>query len=176
MSPEKLHLILAHFPIAGLALAMLPILYGLLLDNRSALLSGLVLATLSAWTTPFLMDSGETAYERYIDGEVTAYLDADANIWLNEHNRRAHDWGKLLYLTAVLLTLASVLVLLKSKHARPVTCFALAFCLIALMSAIWIADSGGKIRRPDFRVNFKYEPQIEVPLSLASTIKPQAAG
>ena len=68
MRPEYVHLFLNHIPIIGLAFAVIHLLLGLIKNNSTTLLAGLLIAVLSGWTTPFVMDSGEHAYERYKQG------------------------------------------------------------------------------------------------------------
>jgi hypothetical protein len=160
LTPEHLHLALNHICFLGPAFAMIPIAMGLKLNHRSTLLAGLLIATLSAWTTPFIMSTGEEAYERYTDGPVTPFLDPEAKDSLELHEKRAHFWSKLLYLTAGASTLALLLVALQKPLARPASLVACLLCAASLLAGIWIATSGGGIRRPDFRAEsgFPAEP------------------
>lgn len=151
MSPEKLHLLTVHIPFIGAVIALLPITWGYLQKNRQLLIVGLLILSITSWMTPIVMASGENAYERYKSGPVAAYLDAESYPYLEEHEERAEFWAKLLYLNAILSTIALALTLAGKKSARPITLAVSISCLIAIAAAIWIAESGGKIRRPDFR-------------------------
>ncbi len=150
-TPEHLHLALNHLPFLGSGMALIPILAGLLNRNKVALAAGLLLAALAGWTTPFVMETGETAYERYKKGPVAAYLDAQVEEYLEVHEHRAEAWSKVVYASAVLSTLSLGILFWREKAARWFAAGAAALCLASLLAGIWIAESGGPIRRPDFR-------------------------
>jgi hypothetical protein len=152
MTPEHIHLALNHVPVLGAAFSILPLAWGLLRRNQELLLCGVVLAGLSAWVTPLVMSSGEAAYERYESPALQAFLDPDVHEALELHEHRAHDWSKLMYVTAVLATLTVVANMKKKEWVRPLTLLLLLFCLLSVASGVWIAESGGKIRRVDFRI------------------------
>lgn len=151
MTAEELHLALNHIPFLGSALALVPILVGLFTRNKTTLLTGLALAALTGWVTPFVMETGEQAYERYEHGPVQPFLDSNFEDSLHVHEHRAHDWSKVLYASAAVSTLALLLVLWKPRAGNLVSILAAVLCLAAFLSGVWIAESGGKIRRPDFR-------------------------
>lgn len=153
MTPEHLHLILNHIPVLGSAFALIPLLTGLLRKNRTCLLTGLAMAMLAGWTTPLVMDTGERAYERYEHGSPAAWLDPGAEEILHLHEERAERWSKLLYLSAVLSTAAFLANLRKWPYAVKLAQSAALLCVVSLLSGMWIAKSGGQIRRPDFRSN-----------------------
>lgn len=151
MTPEHLHLALNHIPFLGSILALVPILVGLIARNKTTLLTGLALAAVTGWMTPFVMETGEQSYERYEYSSVRDYLDPHFEDSLHVHEERAHDWSKVLYASAVVSSLALVLLLWKPKAGQIASILATILCLAAFLSGIWIAESGGKIRRPDFR-------------------------
>jgi hypothetical protein len=151
MTPEHLHLVVNHIPVLGAAFALIPLLTGLILRNRACLICGLVMAMVAGWTTPLVMGTGEEAYERYEHGAPAAYLDAEAEKYLHIHEERAETWSKLLYLAAVIATAALLANLRKWSYAKPLAQLTVLFCLISILAGAWIAQSGGKIRRPDFR-------------------------
>lgn len=157
MTPEKLHLFLNHIPLIGTALALLPIALGYVQKNRALLMTGLFLAAVSSWLTPFIMSTGEAAEERYEHGPIATYLDADVHDYLELHEERAHFWAKLMYANAVIASLAFIFSALRLKWARPLCALTCVTCLLTILSSIWIADSGGKIRRVDFRESLSSE-------------------
>jgi hypothetical protein len=150
-TPEHLHLALNHLPFLGAAFALIPLVIGFIRKSRSAAVSGLLIAVLSGWATPLVMETGEEAYERYEEGPVVRFLDPEAEAFLEIHEHRAEAWSKAMYASAVVCTLCLVLLLGKPAWLRPVSAVAAVFCLVSLFSGIWIAESGGPIRRPDFR-------------------------
>ncbi len=158
MPPEKLHLALNHLPLIGLAFALIPLLVGLIWKSRPALISGLLVATIAGWATPFIMSTGEAAYERYEDGPPRVHLDSEVEDWLHLHEERAHTWSKLLYGTAVVATGTLLLAFFKYPLARKVSWLVCLLCLSSVGASVWIADSGGAIRRVDFRSNLPSLP------------------
>lgn len=152
MTPEHIHIAINHVVFLGAAFALVPLLFGLLANNRACVLAGLLIAVIAGWTTPLVMASGEAAYERYEEGPVRAYLDAQVEHFLEEHEHRAETWSKVMYATAVVGTVCLALVFWKPSWLRPLAASAFVFCVASFVSGVWIAESGGKIRRPDFRI------------------------
>jgi hypothetical protein len=150
-TPEHLHLALNHLPFLGAGFAIIPLAIGFITKNKNAVLSGLLIAALSGWLTPIVMETGESAYERYEKGPIAQFLDPQAEQFLETHEHRAEVWSKAMYVNAVIATLCLGLLLWKPNWAASLSGAAIVFCLVALFSGIWIAESGGLIRRPDFR-------------------------
>lgn len=151
MTPEHQHLVLNHIPIIGSACAILPLVAGFYLRNAGLLLTGLLLAAVCGWTTPFVMESGEEAEHRYEMGAVRPYLDAHAEDFVEEHGERAEKGSKVMYVSAILATICLVAARWCWPVARWGALVVAVACLMAMMAGIWIADAGGKIRRVDFR-------------------------
>lgn len=153
MNPEHLHLALNHIPIIGLACSLVPIVAGILAKNKTAMISGLVLAAVCGWTTPVVMETGEMAYERYESGSVRRYLDPAFKDPLETHEHRAEKGSVVFYAAAVLATLSLVLAIWRFEAGRWAAVLTVLACLASVAAGVWIADSGGKIRRVDFRDN-----------------------
>lgn len=151
MTAEHLHLAINHIPFLGSAFAFIPILLGILTKNRVTMMSGLLLAAVAGWMTPLVMESGEEAYERYEDGPVKPYLDANAEHFLEEHEETAETWSKVFYVSAVISTIALLILFRSEKYGRYFAMAAAVLCLASLLAGIWISQTGGRIRRPDFR-------------------------
>lgn len=150
-TPEHLHLALNHLPFLGAGFAIIPLVIGFIAKNKNAVFAGLLIAMLSGWFTPFVMETGESAYERYEEGPIAKFLDPQAEQFLEIHEHRAHAWSKILYASAVITTLCLGLLLWKPAWIRATSATTTLLCLASLCSGIWIAESGGPIRRPDFR-------------------------
>lgn len=151
MTPEHLHLALNHLPFLGAAFAIIPLLYGLVSKSRPALLAGLTIGAIAGWATPFVMATGEAAYERYEEGPIAKFLDPGAEHYLEIHEERAHAWSKVMYASALVATLGLFAAAYRERWATPSAIAALIFSVASVLSGVWIAESGGKIRRPDFR-------------------------
>jgi hypothetical protein len=150
-TPEHLHLALNHLPFLGAGFAIIPLAIGFVTKNKNVVFAGLLIAVLSGWVTPIVMETGESAYERYEKGPIAKFLDPQAEQFLEIHEHRAEAWSKAMYANAVISTLCLGLLLWKPGCARSLAATATVFCLVSLFSGIWIAESGGHIRRPDFR-------------------------
>ena len=114
-------------------------------------MAGLLMVAASGWMTPLVMETGESAYERYEKGPIASLLDARAETALEQHEHRAEAWAPVLYAGAIISTIALALIFLKERWKRFLAFVCAAFCTASLLAGIWIADSGGLIRRPDFR-------------------------
>ena len=150
-TPEHLHLDLNHLPFLGAGFALIPLVIAWLTKSKPTAMAGLLIAAISGWMTPLVMETGEEAYDRYEDGPIAGFLDPQAEAYLEIHEHRAEAWCKVMYASAVVSTLSLALLLWKPACIRAVSAAASALCLAALLSGIWIAESGGQIRRPDFR-------------------------
>jgi hypothetical protein len=151
ITPEHLHLALNHLPFLGAGFAIIPLAIGFITKNKNPVLAGLLIAVLSGWVTPIVMATGESAYERYEKGPIANFLDPQAEQFLEIHEHRAEAWSKAMYANAGISTLCLGLLLWKPNWTRSLSGIATVFCLVSLFSGIWIAESGGLIRRPDFR-------------------------
>lgn len=151
MTPEKLHLALNHFTFLFPLAALIPLGIGLACKSRPACISGFIIAALGGLLTGVVMGSGEEAYERYKDGPVTSYLDAGAIEALEHHEHVAHNWAKIMYGLAGVSLLGLLVAFVRKQWLRQVTALVMLLCLASIAAGIYIADSGGEIRRPDFR-------------------------
>ena len=150
-TPEHLHLALNHIPFLGAGLALIPLFIGFLAGQRSTIVAGLLIVAASGWMTPLVMETGESAYERYEKGPVASFLDARAETALEQHEHRAEAWAPVLYVSTIVSTIALALIFWKERWKRFLAFVCAAFCTASLLAGIWIANSGGLIRRPDFR-------------------------
>ena len=150
ITPEHLHLALNHIPFLGAGFALIPLAFGLVTKSRLTVLAGLLIAVVSGWMTPFVMATGEAAYERY-EGAIAEFLDPQVEKFLELHEERAHTWSKVMYANAIISTLCLGLLLWKPGWIAGACLPSALLCLASLLLGIWIAESGGLIRRPDFR-------------------------
>lgn len=153
VTPEKLHLALNHFVFLLPLAALLPLIVGLATRSRAALLSGAGIALLGSLMTGVVMGTGEEAYERYKEGPIAGYLDSGAPEELEHHEELAHDLSKVLYLLAVVSFTTLAIGFFKRAWLRPASFALLGLCIVSVVVGVAIADSGGKIRRPDFRTS-----------------------
>ena len=77
-TPEHLHLALNHIPFLGAGFALIPLFICFLAIQRSKIVAGLPIAFASSWMTPLVMETGESAYERYEKALVDSFLNLRA--------------------------------------------------------------------------------------------------
>lgn len=151
MSPEKIHLALNHFTFLFPLAALIPLTVGLIARNRVAMMSGLAIAAVGGLLTGPVMGSGEEAYERYKEGSVSVHMDAGAGPVLDHHEEVAHVWAKVMYGLALGSLLGLGIAFFKRTWLPYATLIVILLCIASVAAGLLIADSGGKIRRPDFR-------------------------
>ena len=152
MTPEHLHLALNHLPFLGSGFALIPLLIGIFFKSRAALVSGLLIAAVSGWSTGLVMGTGEKAYERYYNDPISAMVGQEGHEAMELHEMRAHDWSKVMYVSALVATLGLGACAKFRKAERWAAGASALLCAASLGAGIYTAESGGKIRRPDFRV------------------------
>ena len=151
MTPEKLHLALNHVVILLPLAALVPLIAGLCTKSRVTLISGAAIALAGSLMTGVVMGSGEETDEGDNDGPVGAYPDARAEAELGRHEARAHTWAKVMYALAAASLASLVIAFAKPQWLRPASRAVIVLCVASVMVGVYIADSGGDIRRPDFR-------------------------
>lgn len=144
--PEYVHTLLNPLPIYGLAISAIGLLIALLLRNRPAQLTALVLTFLSAASAWPAVHYGERAY----DGILTL-ADDDGRAWLAAHAERAERLAYVFYAAAAVSAAAIALPRKWPKLAVPLTIMTLLVALASLGAGAFIAHAGGKIRHREFR-------------------------
>lgn len=152
MNPEHIHLLINHVPIHGLALATLFLFLALIFKKKSCTIFACVGVLLTSLSIPFVMGSGESAFERYKHTQEIRDHISDAGLqYAHLHYEHAETGAKLTYLL-ILLSAATLLSLkFKPDWFTKLSWVTLFVAILALLANAWIASSGGKIRRPDFQ-------------------------
>ena len=144
--PERLHVLLNHLPLTGLAIATVVLVAALILRNRSATILGLALVlVLSASVWP-VGATGHRSVRR-----VSALADKDGKAYLQHHEALAHQWNKMFYGTAAVAALAILIVRTRPKFALSASLVVLVFAAMSLMAGFLVADVGGRTRHLEFR-------------------------
>ena len=154
MKPEHIHLLINHIPIHGLIFSTLFLIVAVILRNR--LLTGVAMAmiTVAAISIPFVMASGEAAFERYQDeAELHKLIGEDGLAMAKTHYEHAETGAKATYLLIVVGIAGLGIWKFRPTWLIGTGWVMVALCAVALILNAWIASSGGRIRRPDFRVD-----------------------
>jgi hypothetical protein len=144
--PEYIHVTLNYLPIYGTILGALALAISLVLRNRAAQITALILTLIAGVSAYPVLVSGQRAYKTIRGMSDDAGADA-----LDEHMDRAEKTIGAFYFMAV-LALAGLLVPIKwPKAGLPLAAVTLAVTVICAGIAIYIAQQGDRIRHPEFR-------------------------
>lgn len=152
--PEYLHVLLNHLPIVGLAVASLVLIGAVAVRNRAAALIGLALVAVLAASAWFVIESGESAYNR-----IRAISDPGSASLLKQHMLLADRWAWLYYLTALAAVAAVAVVWKRPAKLRLAGIPVVVLALASLMAGAAIAKLGGRVRHPEFRPGSTLVPQ-----------------
>jgi hypothetical protein len=151
LTPEHLHVVLNHLPLIGLLAAIVPLAIGVFWKRRESLAIGSLLAVLFAAPIPVIMWSGEEAEERAEMGLIQPGFDTVGMELLHEHEENAELGSKVIYATLGFGLIGLVIMKLKPKWQYIAGGVTLAGCVLSVGASVWIAQSGGLIRHPEFR-------------------------
>ncbi len=145
--PEYGHVLLNHLPLTGLLVAGLVLGMGALARHRGTVLVGLVLVSacaLTAWPTYVL---GEAGFDR-----VLSMTDRAGEAYLKHHQALAERWVWLYYVTAGAALVALGVAWKWPRSIRVCAAVVVLLVLASLIAGAAIADYGGKVRHPEFRL------------------------
>jgi len=152
MNPEHIHLLVNHIPIHGLAVASFILLLGLALKHRMTVGVASLAVFLTALSIPVVMGTGEAAYQRYKQQpEIRDTLTDKGLQFAHVHFEQAEKGSKATYLLIVVGVLTLVCWKFKPNWFMKLGWALFLLTLICLILNVWIASTGGKIRRPDFQ-------------------------
>jgi len=144
--PEYLHIVLNHLPITGLGVAALGLFISLVAKNRGAIMLslGLVfLLGLSAWP---VVSSGQKGYD-----DVYSIVDKEGEKHLDHHMELGERWSPLFYVTSLIALVALLAHWASPQYGKYFAWLVLCLALGSLVAGAVIAESGGKVRHPEFR-------------------------
>jgi hypothetical protein len=165
MTPEQIHLLINHFPLHGLLISAIVLWIGLLLKRDAITICGLAVTLLCCLSIPFVMGSGEAAFERFQnEAHLQSILTDEDLAAAKQHYDQAETGAKASYLLIVLSSAALISFFYQRKSLWKKLAWASAIlCLAGLALNAWIAHSGGAIRRPDFRSDDRVTLKVETP-------------
>ncbi len=162
--PEYIHVLLNHFPIVGLAVALMALGIAAISKNSTAIIGCLLLVALMAISVWPVGESGDSAYNA-----MRKISDPDGVAALKHHMRLADEWITLYYITAAVAVAGAVAVWWRPKLA----CWAVVVVALlgaaSLVAGVVIAKFGGQIRHPEFRPDFTTESSSDQSLPTGST-------
>jgi hypothetical protein len=145
--PVHRHVLLNHLPIVGLGMAWVFLVWALVDRRWSSMVFGLsVVAALSA-STLLVTSAGDAAYPVIFDE-----LDGPGREWLDYHTYLGDRWGWVIAANGLLALLAIATGHFREPLRRGVASVVVVTTLVALVLGVFVAEAGGKIRHPEFRL------------------------
>ncbi len=145
---EHLHLALNHAPIAGVPLAGAVIAWGLIRRNDGTVRTGLAILAGCAALTVAVMRTGEIAAANYLGAD---FLDSVGFRLMHEHERQAEKAALATYAAGALALASLATGFFRPKVGRCLAAVAVLGVAAGTALSVITAESGGKIRRADFR-------------------------
>lgn len=146
--PAYRHMLLNHVPIIGLFTSLLVLSAGLVVRQTALMHTGLALIALTAGASLPVGRFGDAAYPAIYD-----ILDGHGRQWLDYHAELADTWLPLLYANALLALGALILVIARPRLVRWACVIVALVTLAGIIGAGLVAQSGGKIQHPEFRLS-----------------------
>jgi hypothetical protein len=145
--PEYVHVVINHFPLIGLLVAMVALSVALVARNRTSILLSLSLVGLLALSAWPVAHYGEAGYDR-----VLSMADEPGQAFLRYHAHLADRWVFLYYLTAGVALLGLGLAWKWPKSLPFSSLLALALAAASVVAGLFIAHAGGQVRHREFRL------------------------
>lgn len=146
LTAEHLHVLLNHFPVVGLAMAILALALALMHHSRKTEMIALILVFVAAASALPVNLTGQRAYKTI--REITDEAGTD---WLDAHMERAENSAPAFYALAALAAAALVVPHKWPRTTRPLAIATLMLAVVCAGFGGWIALAGGQIRHPEFR-------------------------
>ena len=145
MDGAHLHLLLNHYPIVGSIIALMLLIVGFFMKNKSVINAALVTTVVIGLIAIPAFLTGEAAEHKVED------LPGTSEFYLEEHE----DIGKAAFLIMNISAVLSLITLIVNLISRKTSRFLTAIVLLALAATVGImvytGFLGGKIRRPELR-------------------------
>jgi hypothetical protein len=146
--PGYRHVLLNHLPLTGLGFAWIVLAWAAIEGRARSILFGLSLVLMASASSIAVMETGDDAYPFVYDS-----LNGVGRAWLDHHTVLADSWGRMLIGNAVLAGAAIGLGIWRSRLQRTLAVVILGTTLLSLAAASVVAEAGGKIRHPEFRLS-----------------------
>lgn len=153
--PEYVHVLLNPLPIYGLALGAVALVAAMILRNRRAHITALIVILIGAGSTIPVVHYGDAGYD-----VVESTMSSDqADAWLDAHGQRALRSMPAFYALIGLSLLALFLPWKWPRSAAILNALTLALAIFDFGLAGWIGYAGGQAMHKEFRSgNMPAEP------------------
>ena len=149
---------LNHLPVT-LSIIVGPILIaGLIARSHAVLAVAFSLGLLAGAVTPFVMDTGHRAYDRFNAGQIQPPLDDRGDIAMEMHEEASEKAAPFLYVTGFGCLAGLIFLRWRPDWVRGSTYVVLLISLAASALTLRTALLGGQIRHPEFRPKIEESP------------------
>ena len=156
--PEHLHVMLNHLPVT-LTLLIAPILVaGFIAKRHSVLAVAFSLGLLAGAVTPFVMQTGERAYDRFNASQIQPPLDDRGDIAMEMHEEMAEKAAPFIYVMGLGCLAGLIFLRWRPDWVRGCAYLVLLISLAAAAFTLRTAVLGGQIRHPEFRPSVNEAP------------------
>jgi len=145
--PEYIHVLLNPLPIYGLALGALALVIAMILGNRRAQITALILIFVGAGSVIPVRHFGDAGYD-VIESEMSS---DQADAWLDAHGQRAVRAMPAFYALIGLSLIALFVPWKWPGSARVLNALTLALALVDFGLGGWIGYAGGQAMHKEFR-------------------------
>ena len=155
MSQAHLHLLLNHFPIAGIIIGLIVLSFSMLFRNSDIQKTGMWILLFTALTAIPVFLTGEGA-EQILDS-----IGQKSEFFISNHE----DYGEKAFWIIELTGLLSLVALIQQRSGKDVKTLTRFVLLVSIISAILIvltANSGGKIRHSEIRTTIESSKHNEL--------------
>jgi hypothetical protein len=150
LTPEYIHVIINHFPIEGLLIAVIALFMAILARSKPAKNLALVLVIISSLSIWPVYHFGDKAYDR-----INKNTDDDGTGWLDEHEHRAKTGLYFYYGLALFAAAGLIATRHPGKLSTTITLSILIYAASMVAVGGWIAYAGGRIIHVELRPNLK---------------------
>lgn len=165
MNDAHLHLVVNHFPVIGLVVGFLVLLFGLIFNDRKVRMTALgilIFSTLTAFAANYTGELAEDVVEN-LPGLSEAYIET-------------HEDVAELFLLSISVTgaLALILLILELKQIKRTKWGYIPLILTIVFSGYFAKETGttgGEIRHPEIRQENTIKPNNELKKADQKTIK-----
>ena len=156
--PEHLHVMLNHLPVT-LSIIVGPILIaGLIARSHAVLAVAFSLGLLAGAVTPYVMQIGHRAYDRFNAGQIQPPLDDRGDIAMEMHEEASEKAAPFLYVSGFGCLAGLVFLRLRPDWVRGSAYVVLLISIAAATLTLRTAVLGGQIRHPEFRPALNESP------------------
>ena len=153
-TPEHIHAVINHVPLFAAAFALIPLAWAIASRSTLCLRIGLLFLVIGVgFMIPTIL-TGESSEHR-----MEAVVDPQGKEWLELHEDRSEPLAYTFYVIGALSVVALIVTFRSETFARPLAAGFLLLSVVLLLWVAYVAESGGKIRHPEFREGAVLAPE-----------------